>query len=89
MLEARIVPPDPSEDATVMRASEDRAVKRASSRPSYERPRGWLTARPSPVDEQPPRPVPASDPDATLPSPRRKRPRDDDQLTIPLEHPDE
>jgi len=33
--------------------------------------------------------VPASDLDATLPTPRRQQPRDDDQLTIPLEHPDE
>jgi hypothetical protein len=80
VLEARIVPPEPSEDAT---------LKRASSPAPYERPRGWLTARPSHVDEKPPRPVPANDPDATLPTRRRKRPRDDDQLTIPLEHPDE
>jgi hypothetical protein len=113
VFEARVMAPEPSEDATVRRPPADKSRpldpapvdfvpaepaefiprRRESGRPpapaaSSERPRGWLTARPTRLDEQPPAPVPANDPDATLPTPRRKRPPSDDQLTIPLEHED-
>ncbi len=119
ILEARIVPPERSEDATVKRTPATRAPmpepadrgraldagpvefvpaepaefvprRRKPERPpephADERPRGWLTARPTHLDEKPPAPAPANDPDATLPTPRRRRPPGDDQLTIPIDH---
>ena len=67
-------------------------------RPSGERERGWLTARPRHLDETadaaPPQdtdatlPVAPDDTAATLPARRGKQPPRDDQLTIPLEHDD-
>ncbi len=69
---------------------------RSRPRPTGERQRGWLTARPSHLDENaaPPDdtaatlPGPPDDTAATLPTRRGKQPLSDDQLRIPLEHDD-
>ena len=85
------VPSEPAEFVPPRRA--DRPSR---PRPSGERERGWLTARPQHLDEAA---APADDaattlprsPEdsaATLPTRRGRQPPRDDQLTIPLEHDD-
>lgn len=75
------VPSEPAE--FVPRRRTERAPR---SPASDERPRGWLTARPSHLAGEPPPRVPPDDSAATLPKRSGAKPPRDDQLTIPLDH---
>jgi hypothetical protein len=90
------VPSEPAEFVPRRRTDRPSSTR---PRPSGERERGWLSARPQHLDENAD-PAPAEDTDATLPvapddaaatlpARRGKQPPRDDQLTIPLEHHDD